>query len=200
MIKNIVFDFGNVVIKWNVDELVGKYTNDEEEKRILKEIIFESEEWNSLDEGILSVEQAVKIYEEKLPQELRNMAKEIMNSWVEKIEFHKKTCELIKNLKHDGYKVYGLSNASIQFYEYIKNTDILKYFDGVIISGIEKVIKPNEEIYHRLFNKFSLNPQECFFIDDREENIIASEKCGMKGFVFNIDEFEKLEKELENLS
>ena len=61
------------------------------------------------------------------------------------------------------------------------------------------MMKPDKNIYYRLFEKFSLNPEECFFIDDTKENIIASEKCGMKGFVFNINEFEKLEKELQSI-
>ena len=59
-------------------------------------------------------------------------------------------------------------------------------------------MKPNEEIYHRLFEKFQLIPQECFFIDDSEKNILASRKCGMEGFIFNIKNFQKLKDKLIN--
>ena len=197
MIKNIVFDFGNVVIKWDVNSILRKYNISDEEREILRKAIFQSEEWLKLDEGILDIEDAKKIFEDRLPNELKEKSNEIMDSWFEKIEFNEKICDLIKDLKDEGYKIYGLSNTNIQFYNYIKNLDIGKYFDDFLISAVEKMMKPNKDIYYRLFEKFSLDPKECFFIDDTKENIISSENCGMKGFVFSINEFEKLEKELQ---
>ncbi len=199
MIKNIIFDFGNVIIKWDVHGILKSYNISDDELKILEKAIFQSEEWNKLDEGLLDIEDAEKVFESRVPSELKGKVKEITESWFEKIEFNEKVCNLIKDLKSKGYKVYGLSNTNIQFYNYIKNLDIGKYFDGFLISACEKMMKPDKNIYYRLFEKFSLNPEECFFIDDTKENIIASEKCGMKGFVFNINEFEKLEKELQSI-
>lgn len=199
MIKNMVFDFGNVVIKWDIDAITRNYTNQEEEVKKLKETIFESKEWEQLDKGLMSLEQATEIFENKLPNELKSKAKEIMNTWFEKIEFKEETCNLIKELKRNGYKIYGLSNTNIQFYEYIQKQEIGKYFDGFIISAVEKMMKPDKEIYYKLFEKFSLNPNECFFIDDIEKNIIASRECGMRGFVLERNQFSKLENELKNI-
>jgi len=199
MIKNIVFDFGNVIIKWDTKHILKSYDISNEEEKILEKAIFQSEEWLKLDEGLITLEDAEKIFENRLPNGLKATAKEVMKSWFEKIEFNEKVCNLIKNLKKEGYKVYGLSNTNIQFYNYMKNSDIGKYFDGFLISAVEKMMKPNENIYYRLFEKFSLNPEECFFIDDTNENIVASEKCGMKGFTFTINEFEKLENKLQNM-
>lgn len=116
---------------------------------------------------------------------------------------NKEICTLIEKLKRNGYKIYGLSNTNIQFYEYIKKSDIGVYFDGFIISAEEKLLKPDKEIFERLFEKFSLNPQECFFIDDTEQNVIAGRECGMQGFVFNINhhqEFDTLLPVTYNLS
>ena len=59
------------------------------------------------------------------------------------------------------------------------------------------MMKPNEEIYYRLFEKFELVPEECFFIDDSERNISTSRKCGMEGHIFDINNFEKLTNELK---
>lgn len=59
--------------------------------------------------------------------------------------------------------------------------------------AVEKLMKPDEEIFHRLFQKFSLKPAECFFVDDMEENVLAGKKCGMEGFVFGSDRVEELE-------
>lgn len=197
MIKNIVFDFGNVIVKWDIDSILEKYAINDVESKKLKEIIFESEEWLQLDEGIISAGQAEKIFQGKAPDNLKNQVREIMNTWFEKIEFNKEICILIKQLKQNGYKIYGLSNTNIQFYEYIKKSDIGMYFDGFVISAVEKMMKPDKKIFERLFEKFSLNPQECFFVDDIEKNIIASKECGMEGFVFNIDCYQELKKELE---
>lgn len=199
MIKNIVFDFGNVIIKWNVDDILRNYATNNEELEKLKKEIFQSEEWDKLDRGSLSAEQAEKIFENRLPSELKCKAKEIMNSWFEKVEFHKEVCEFIKSLKDRGYKVYGLSNTTVQFYEYIRDLEIGKYFDGFLISAVEKMMKPDEEIYYRLFEKFELKPDECFFLDDTEKNIVASKKCGMQGMVFDISKFEEIKKEFENI-
>lgn len=197
MIKNIVFDFGNVIIKWDINSILEKYAVKDVESKKLKEIIFESEEWLQLDEGIINKGQAEKIFQDKAPDNLKNQVREIMNTWFEKIEFNKEICNLIKKLKQDGYKIYGLSNTNIQFYEYIKKSDIGIYFDGFVISAVEKMMKPDKRIFARLFEKFSLNPQECFFIDDTKENIIAGKECGMRGVVFEINQFQKLEKEFE---
>lgn len=59
--------------------------------------------------------------------------------------------------------------------------------------AVEKLMKPDEEIFHRLFQKFSLKPAECFLVDDMEENVLAGKKCGMEGFVFGSDRVEELE-------
>lgn len=197
MIKNIVFDFGNVIVKWDIDSILEKYNINSADTKKLKEIIFESEEWLQLDKGIITAKQAEQIFQDKVPDHLKNQVKETMNTWFEKIELNKEVCGLIKRMKCNGYKIYGLSNTNIQFYEYIKKSDIGIYFDGFVISAIEKMMKPDKEIFEKLFEKFSLNPQECFFVDDTESNVIASRECGMNGFVFDINYYHKLEEQLE---
>lgn len=104
---------------------------------------------------------------------------------------------LIKELKENNYKVYALSNTHVPVYEYVQSLEIGKYFDGFLISAIEKMMKPNEEIYYRLFENFKLVPKECFFIDDSERNILASKKCGMEGYIFDINNFQNLIDELK---
>lgn len=196
MVKNIVFDFGNVLVKWDIDAILEKYAMDNAESRILKAVIFESEEWIQMDTGTLNAKQAEKIFQDKVPDNLKNQVSKIMNTWFEKVEFNEEICNLIKKTKQNGYKIYGLSNTNLQFYEYIRKSEIAMYFDGFVISAVEKMIKPDKKIYERLFEKFLLNPQECFFIDDNEKNIIASRECGMHGFVFDIGHYQELEKEL----
>jgi len=196
MIKNVIFDFGNVLLEWNEDKIVNNFSNNKEEQEILKEVIFKSDEWSKLDNGSMNYQDAILLFKEKLPINLKNRVEEIMSTWYKKMQINEELCNLIKKLKENNYKIYALSNTHVPVYEYVKNLEIGKYFDGFLISAIENMMKPNEDIYYRLFEKFELVPQECFFIDDSERNIAAGRKCGMEGHIFNIKDFQKLIEEL----
>ena len=196
MIKNIIFDFGNVLVEWNEDKIVANYSDNKEEQEILKKVIFKSKEWLKLDDGSMSCQEAIPLFKEKLPENLKDSIEEIMQ-WYTKMPINKEICDLIKILKEKNYKIYALSNTNISLYEFIKKSEIGKYFDGFLISSIEKMMKPNEEIYYRLFEKFELIPQECFFIDDIEKNIQVAKKCGMEGYIFDMNNFGKLSDELK---
>ena len=196
MIKNVIVDIGNVLLEWNEDNIVKNISKDLAEQEKLKEVIFQSKDWAKLDAGTLTYTEAIQLFERKLPISLKARTKDIMNSWYQYMLFYEKTCKLVKVLKEKKYNLYILSNTHIPVYEYIKNSEIGDCFDGYIISSIERVLKPNKQIYIRLFEKFQLKPEECYFIDDSELNIESAKECGMDGFVFQIDEFEKLRKDL----
>ncbi len=95
--------------------------------------------------------------------------------------------EFVRDCKAAGYRVYILSNASDLFFTYFNNFSPLSDFDGAVISCQELLRKPEREIYQRLFDRYHLNPAECLFIDDREENVRGGEALGMKGHVFRND-------------
>ena len=196
MIKNIIFDVGNVLLKWDANDLAANYATDEEEKETLKRIIFKSKEWYNLDAGTLNYDNAIKIFKENLPDNLKEKVDLIMNTWYKKMPINNEICELIKKLKQNDYKIYVLSNAHIPVYEYVKKLDVSNYIDGFIISAIEKMMKPDEKIYEKLFNTFNLNPKECFFIDDLQKNIEVGNNFGMQGHIFEINNFNELEKSL----
>ena len=107
----------------------------------------------------------------------------------------------IKALKEKGYGIYLCSNASVRLLECFKRViPGIEYFDGILFSAPEKCMKPQKEIYQRLFSRFSLKPEECYFIDDQPLNIRGAESCGMKGWVYDGDRkrlMEKLEEVLE---
>lgn len=197
MIKNIIFDFGNVLLEWNEDKIAANYSNNKEEQEILKKVIFKSNEWFKLDNGYMSYQEVIPVFKENLPINLKSKVEEIMSTWYKAMPINQEICNLIKRLKENNYKIYALSNTHIPVYEYVKNLEIGKYFDGFLISAIEKKMKPNEDIYNRLFEKFKLVPEECFFIDDSKKNIVTSRKCGMQGHIFDINNFSKLIEELK---
>ena len=197
MIKNFIFDFGNVLLGWNEQKIVENFTNDKDEQTKLLEIIFKSKEWFMLDEGIIDYSTAIEIFKNKMPDPLKDKVENIMNSWYTFMPINEQIVELIKRLKKNEYGIYALSNTHIPVYEYVKKQEVGKYFDGFIISAIEHEMKPNKEIYMRLFEKFNLIPEGCFFIDDSKANIQTGKELGMKGYVF--DNIDGLNKELNKI-
>lgn len=93
-------------------------------------------------------------------------------------------------LKHNNYKIFILSNNNKEAYEYLKQLPMFECIDGWIVSCNYHIVKPNKEIYAKLFNTFNIKPDECFFIDDNKENVDVGKIFGMNGFVLNnnIDE------------
>ena len=92
---------------------------------------------------------------------------------------------LLDDLRARGLKLYGLSNWAAETFDEVESKyDIFKKLDGMVISGREKMAKPNAEIYHRLLQRYNLNPSECVFVDDSEANIKGGEACGIAGIRF----------------
>lgn len=201
MIKNIIFDLGNVVFRLKFENVIRKFTQNEDEIELLKIVIFSSQEWLDLDEGIISKEKGINIMLSKLPENLHNTCIEIMNNWTTLgLELNKQTLELIKTLREKGYSTYILSNAPLDIPEYLEKIDLLQYFDGKIISAEEKLVKPDLKIYELLLNRFNLKPEECFFIDDKSENIQAANKCGINGYVFDYNKFDEFLNEIKKFN
>ncbi len=105
--------------------------------------------------------------------------------------------DLLTRLKSEGYKLYGLTNWCSKVYLTMAQVPIFKLLDGQIISSEEHVIKPEPEIYQRLFTRFNLKPEECIFTDDRAENIEGGRRLGMDGIVFK--DAKQYERELKEL-
>lgn len=192
MIKNIVCDMGNVLIEFSPEKLVEKYANNEEDKKALLDIVFYGKEWLDLDEGTLDYDDAIKIFRCKLPEHLGDTAEEILNTWTNYLVEDENMKKIVKKLKDKGYKTYILSNAPLNMKKYLLKSDLSKLFDGMIISAEEKISKPKEGIYKRLFEKYNLNPVESFFIDDRKVNIDSANKLGMVGHVHDMNNLESL--------
>jgi putative hydrolase of the HAD superfamily len=194
MIKNIIFDMGGVLVEYNPENIIRNFTNDKYEIEQLKRAIFLSDEWRKLDEGLINTEEAVIKMSESLSDELKSKCSNIMKNWYKCLPFYDKTCDLVRELNQNGYHLYILSNTHIQFFNYVKSTEIYKYFEGEVISAEENLLKPDKRIYLKLLKKYSLNPEECFFIDDSDKNITTAKSCGIKGHIFNIEYFNDLVK------
>ena len=199
MIRNIVFDMGNVVIRYDpVFFLDRAGITDPVDRKLVLDELFLSVEWAQMDAGTLTEETAEPRIMPRFPERLRATVRTLLYSWAYPRDMVPGMEELIGRLKAAGYGIYLLSNASVAQHEYWPLFPVSKLFDGKLISSDVKVIKPCRRIYELFTEKFALKPEECVFIDDSAANVAAAIACGWQGIAFH-GSAEKLESQLRDL-
>ena len=184
--KNILFDMGNVLVTYNPEWVIRRYTEDEELIREVKNIVFNSQEWFLLDAGLIEEEKAERNWMERLSSDkARELAHLSFQNWhLYNMKVIPGTAEMIRALKENGKEIYLLSNASLRLLSIYKEViPAVECFSGIFYSAAHKCVKPQDIIYERFLKEYSLNPSDCFFIDDLEENISAAKAVGISGAV-----------------
>lgn len=179
MINNIIFDLGRVLINWEPEKYMKKVF-DENTTSFLLEKIFNTNDWNLMDKGVIDEK---TLWENKLNQypEYKKEIEHMKNKVLDLLTPIEENTKLLYILKEKGYNLYILSNFSkIAFQKVYEKYDFFKLFDGMIISSHVKSIKPEDEIYKILIEKYKINPAESLYIDDKIENIKAGEIFGFK--------------------
>lgn len=179
--KNIVFDFGNVIGKFDGRYMLEQFCPSKKDCDLLYPLIYAN--WADLDRG-LDYEKNARRITSLVPERLRDTVQRFFRCWPEHMVLMQDTLDFIDELHGKNVPVYLLSNASTYFAEWPAWKDILKDFSGVVFSGPLKMVKPEPGIYRYLFETYSLNPKECFFVDDLEENIEGGRALGMDGIIF----------------
>ena len=183
--KNIIFDFGNVIGRFNGLYLLRQFCSSEEDVQALSGSIYG--DWASLDKGTVDYETYVEETVSRVPERLEKTVRTFFREWPGYVDFIPQTVRFIDELKETDAHIYLLSNASTYFAEWFSDSDVLKKFDGIVFSAPLKMAKPEPGIYRYLFETFQLVPEECFFIDDLKENIEAGLSLGMDGIIFKGD-------------
>lgn len=192
MIKNLIFDFGKVLVDYDFDHFFALYIHDEERRKAFTPVIYNERLQLLLDYELRPFDDIMEDIVKENPEyesEIRHFIAYYPQLVTGEIEGMR---ALLQKLKAEGYKLYGLTNWCSKVYVTMRQFDIFKLLDGQVISSEEHVVKPNAEIYNILLNRYNLQPQECLFTDDRPENIAAGEALGIKGIVFeNARQFER---------
>ena len=193
-IKNIVFDLGRVLIKFEPKEYTEQ--NIPEKKReAFYNGVFGSDEWQMLDRGTLSYEDAKKIFKERIPRVDEQIDRLFDVDLFEILQPIEENVKLLPELK-EKYNLYILSNFHQPAFEHIfKKYDFFRLFDGHTVSCYYYLLKPEKEIYETLIEKFNLIPEETVFIDDTKVNIDACEKEGIRGI--HLPDYTELKQKLE---
>jgi len=197
MIKNIVFDMGNVLILYDANRYIETYCKgDEKDKKLLLEEVFQSVEWVSTDRGTMTDEQAVASICKRIPKRLHETVTQMFYHWHEDIPKFPKMEAVILRLKRAGYRIYLLSNTCKNYHTFRINIPAISQFDGEFISADWHLLKPGEEIFRTFCSHFGLVPAECFFVDDLPANVEGATFIGMQGHIFRRD-VEALERALK---
>lgn len=186
---------GGVLIDYNPEKTLYSMFDKETADILLREI-FRNPIWNDKDRGIIFPDEIIEQKKSLIPAEHLEKVTEMVNNFYPCMPPFEKMYNLIKTLKENGYGIYLLSNASSDFHERRAGIPALSLFDGVVISADYKLLKPEKEIYLTLFEKFSLNPDECYFIDDVQKNIDGARAAGMDGHCYYHGDIEILKKAL----
>ena len=185
MIKNIVFDIGGVLVDYLPKRYLKHIGLSDEEAELFNNIIFWGKEWFEYNSDNIDVNEMKEILLKNYPQYANKIDKIITNIDYNYILFEKyDTAQYLKQLKNEGYKIYLLSDLSLDSYNFNKKFDFFNYIDGGVYSFEVGSTKPNEINYKTLLNKYSLIPNETIFIDDNINNINAGNKLGIIGILF----------------
>lgn len=188
MIKNIVFDIGNVLTYYTWESHIHSFGFSEAVRERVIRATVKSEAWNEFDRGVLNDEEVIGLLVQNDPgveKEIRRMMENV-GGLVSKADY---AIPWIQELKGKGYHVYYLSNFSFKAEKECSHAlDFMPYMDGGILSCKEKLIKPQPEIYARLLEIYDLIADECVFLDDLDVNVRAAKAAGLHGILFTTRE------------
>lgn len=199
MIKAIIFDLGAVLIDWHPKHLYKKIFSDEADIDYFLENVCTSA-WNEEQDGGRSLKEATELLVTQFPDQEDNI-RAYYGRWEEMLAGAiDGTVEIFKRLKDSGkYKIYALSNWSAETYPIaVQRFAFLNWFDGVVVSGAEKMRKPFPEFYQLLLDRYNLKAKEALFIDDNLRNVEAARSLGIESIHFQSPE--QLEMDLKQYS
>ena len=180
MIKNLVFDFGNVLIEWNPAKILATFV--EEDRKRIKAAIFDSGFWAQTDTGQLTLEVAIQAAQTLLDSSYSATVEAIFTHWYETVDVYHQLQEKIFEWAQLGYGIYILSTTSEIFYA-VENAGLLpmtKVLTGKILSYEVGCAKPDKSIYQKLLAQYALQANQCVFIDDLQINLDAAKSLGFE--------------------
>lgn len=185
MIKNIIFDFGGVLVDWNPTHLYKKLFENEADMADFLNTICTSD-WNEQQDEGRTLQEGTEVLVQSYPEK-KELIEAYYGRWEEMLAGSiTGTVELLEALKRSGkYKLFGLTNWSAETFPIaLRRFDFFSFFDGILVSGAEGLRKPHQAFYQLLLDRYQLLANECLFIDDNKRNTDAATQFGIHSIVF----------------
>lgn len=188
MIKNLIYDFGRVLVTYDFEHISSFGFASEEDLQSFVNIVSDPAFVRRCDLELIPFEDLIREMQHTYPQ------------WKEQWQlFYDRYLEFVTGempgmyaymteLKARGYKLYGLSNWCSTIYRVMKEYKIFNLLDGFVVSSDYQVVKPDPAIYRVLLDKYDLKAEECVFADDRADNVESAQQVGMQAIVFTTTE------------
>lgn len=196
MLKNIIFDVGDVLLEYRWHDMLTDYGLPDDEADKLGSLMFDDNLWHEFDIGNMHRDEIIRQYMENYPEYAETIQWFITHGEFMHVK-REDVWEKVAKLKEKGYGIYILSNYSEELFS--KHTDdapFTRLADGIVVSYQIHITKPDEKIYKYLLDKYNLIAEECIFFDDREENTEGAKRLGINAVTVTSREFllEELDK------
>jgi 2-haloacid dehalogenase len=182
--KAVLFDIGNVFVEWDPRNLYSKLIHDTAElEAFLQDVV--TLEWHTEHDRGRPFAEGVQILAARYP-EYEDLIRAFDERWDETIgPLFTGTVDVLERLAEQGVRTYGLTNFSAEKWpSFCRGYAFTDLFGGVVVSGEEKLVKPDPRIYQVAIERFRLDPERTVYIDDRIDNVRAAEQLGMIGHHF----------------
>jgi putative hydrolase of the HAD superfamily len=184
-LRNVVFDFGGVLVNWRPQEIIDTFYAEPHLREALRTHAFQHEDWLDMDRGTLDEASVVRRCAERMARpesELRALFEHVRAA-LTPIE---PTVALLRELRQrSGLKLYGLSNMSEAIFAHLdERHDFFKLFDGIVVSAAVKLVKPEPAIYEHLRERFALDFTQSVFIGDLARNVDSARRVGLPAIQF----------------
>lgn len=184
MIKNVIFDIGNVMVRWSPEEIIRLTFGDDADIPSIRAKVFQSEVWRDYNLGNMTQRQVLDSLIKQFGFSSIQMERLCYYLMTTQIQIFGQN-QLLQRLKDAGFGVYALTDNVIEIVNYLKEKyDFWELFDGSVVSDDVHLLKPQPEIYLHLLDTYQLTAQECVFTDDVSRNIRGCEAVGIHGIVF----------------
>ncbi len=185
MIKDIIFDFGQVLVSFEPLYMTAFYVDNEKDRNTVAEAVFDRKYWDRLDDGTITYGEIISDFKTRLPERLWAGAEAALVNWIDHLPEIDGMREILKKIKAmPGVRLFLLSNISREFAERSGEIPILEFFDGCVFSATCGYTKPKREIFEHICEKFDISPESAVFIDDSAKNIKGARDFGLNAVLF----------------
>ena len=181
---DIILDMGNVLLEWNKDKILQGVSDTKKDYLILDKTIFQSGLWERLDLGTMTRQELVLKVVSMIGSTYQKKIEEVIWNWPSYIDIYTEVLPVLSELKKKGHRIFVLSNTSKVFYDLLDEqlSPLKELLDGFVLSCDIKAIKPDLAMFKEILDKYQLDPTNCVFLDDIEDNTMAAEKLGIKTY------------------